>query len=37
MPIYEFKCSDCGCLTSIFIRSIGAAREGELPEPMKDL
>ena len=27
MPIYEFECSDCGCLTSIFTRSIGAAYE----------
>ena len=37
MPIYEFKCSDCGCPTSIFTRSIDAACEGQLPEPVEDL
>lgn len=24
MPIYEFKCGDCGRLTSIFVRSVSA-------------
>jgi putative FmdB family regulatory protein len=27
MPIYEFKCQDCGRLTSVFIRSVGAPIE----------
>ena len=27
MPIYEFKCQDCGRLTSVFIRSVGAPNE----------
>ena len=27
MPIYEFKCQDCGRLTSVFIRSVGAPSE----------
>ena len=27
MPIYEFKCQDCGRLTSIFVRSVGADYE----------
>lgn len=27
MPIYEFKCRDCGRLTSVFTRSIGASYE----------
>ncbi len=27
MPIYEFKCQDCGQLTSVFIRSVGAPSE----------
>ncbi len=25
MPIYEFKCRECGRLTSVFVRSVGAA------------
>ena len=24
MPIYEYKCQDCGRLTSVFVRSIGS-------------
>jgi len=27
MPIYEFKCQDCGRLTNVFIRSVGASSE----------
>jgi putative FmdB family regulatory protein len=27
MPIYEFKCQDCGRLTSVFVRSVGASSE----------
>ena len=27
MPIYEFRCQDCGRLTSVFIRSVGAPSE----------
>jgi len=27
MPIYEFVCRDCGRLTSIFIKTMGAAYE----------
>jgi putative FmdB family regulatory protein len=27
MPIYEFKCQDCGRLTSVLIRSVGASSE----------
>ncbi len=26
MPIYEFKCRDCGRLTSVFTKSIGSRR-----------
>ncbi len=25
MPIYEFKCQECGRLTSIFVRTVGAS------------
>lgn len=27
MPIYEFRCGDCGRLTSVFTRSIGTRSE----------
>jgi putative FmdB family regulatory protein len=27
MPIYEFKCRDCGRLTSVFVRNVGATGE----------
>jgi putative FmdB family regulatory protein len=27
MPIYEFRCKDCGRLSSVFTRSIGASFE----------
>ena len=27
MPIYEFKCRDCGRLTSVFVRSMDASSE----------
>jgi len=27
MPIYEFKCQECGRLTSVFVRSMGAPSE----------
>ena len=29
MPIYEFKCRDCGRLSSVFTRSIGASVDAE--------
>jgi putative FmdB family regulatory protein len=25
VPIYEFKCQECGRLTSVFVRSVGAS------------
>jgi putative FmdB family regulatory protein len=27
MPIYEFKCKDCGRLTSIFVRTMGSSHK----------
>ena len=27
MPIYEFKCRECGRLTSVFVRNMGASGE----------
>jgi len=27
MPIYEFKCQECGRLTSVFVRSMGTSSE----------
>jgi putative FmdB family regulatory protein len=27
MPIYEFKCQECGRLTSVFVRTAGASSE----------
>ena len=27
MPIYEFKCQECGRLTSVFVKTIGASYE----------
>ena len=27
MPIYEFKCQECGRLTSVFVRSVGAPND----------
>ena len=27
MPIYEYRCQDCGRLTSVFVRSAGATPE----------
>ena len=29
MPIYEFTCRDCGRLTSVFTKSIGASYDAE--------
>ena len=27
MPIYEYRCADCGRLTSVFVKSAGAEQE----------
>lgn len=27
MPIYEFKCQDCGCVSSLFVRTFEKAQE----------
>jgi putative FmdB family regulatory protein len=32
MPIYEYRCDDCGTPSSLFFRSMGAATEPQCPE-----
>ena len=30
MPIYEYRCQDCGRVSSFFVRSIGSEGDGGL-------
>ena len=32
MPIYEFKCADCGKLNSVFTRSVGSTVDAQCKE-----
>ncbi len=31
MPIYEYKCNDCGAVSEILVKNTGTQRESECP------